>query len=229
VPPRVQLLQGLRAALLRVADPAKAPVMQAYMKSTMPYHGVPVPLMRAVCKQQFAQLDFSSSRLWRGNVLELWRQAEFREERYCALNLAAHRRAQDLHTPGVLSMYQEIIVSGAWWDYVDDCARQVGAMLQRWPQQIRPKMLQWSRSADMWKRRTSIICQLHFKQHTDLKLLYACIEPSLDSKEFFLRKAIGWALRQYAWTDPKEVKRYVRRCQARLSPLSQREALKNIS
>ncbi len=61
----------------------------------------------------------------------------------------------------------------------------------------------------MWKRRSAILCQLKAKAETDLDLLYACIEPSLDSKEFFLRKAIGWALRQYAWTDPDEVRRYV--------------------
>ena len=66
------------------------------------------------------------------------------------------------------------------------------------------------------------------KARTDLDLLYACIEPSLDSREFFLRKAIGWALRQYARTDPAEVRRYVAAHTARLSSLSQREALKRI-
>ena len=81
----------------------------------------------------------------------------------------------------------------------------------------------------MWKRRTSIICQLGFKRDTDLDLLYACIRPSLGSKEFFLRKAIGWALRQYAWTDPSEIQRYVREHEDRLSLLSRREALKNVS
>jgi 3-methyladenine DNA glycosylase AlkD len=80
----------------------------------------------------------------------------------------------------------------------------------------------------MWKRRSSIICQLRAKQKTDLDLLYACIAPSLDSKEFFLRKAIGWALRQYAWTDPDEIRRYVAANDDRLSGLSKREALKNI-
>jgi 3-methyladenine DNA glycosylase AlkD len=222
------LLCELRAALLEVADADKAPVMRAYMKSVMPYHGVPVPVMRRVCKQKFAALDFSKRGLWQRNVLHLWRDAEFREERYCALNLAADPRARELHAPSVLSMYQEIIVTGAWWDYVDDAAQQVGVLLERWPEQIRPRMLQWSRSPDIWKRRTSIICQLRFKERTDLKLLYACIEPSVDSREFFLRKAIGWALREYAWTDPKEVVRYVRQRKALLSPLSQREALKNI-
>lgn len=89
-------------------------------------------------------------------------------------------------------------------------------------------MRAWSRSENMWKRRTAILCQLSFKKETDLKLLYSSIEPSLDSKEFFLRKAIGWALRQYAWTNPAEVRRYVRANAGRLSPLSKREALKNI-
>jgi 3-methyladenine DNA glycosylase AlkD len=88
-------------------------------------------------------------------------------------------------------------------------------------------MLAWSRAKDMWKRRSAILCQLSFKNETDLDLLYACIEPSLGSKEFFLQKAIGWALRQYAWTNPREVQRYVRAHADEMSPLSKREALKN--
>ena len=82
--------------------------------------------------------------------------------------------------------------------------------------------------ANIWKRRSAILIQLKAKEQTDLDFLYACIEPSLDSKEFFLRKAIGWALRQYAWTDPVEVRRYVVANEARLSGLSRREALKNL-
>jgi 3-methyladenine DNA glycosylase AlkD len=89
------------------------------------------------------------------------------------------------------------------------------------------KVLAWSRSDDLWKR-GAILCQLTFKEATDLDLLYATIDPALASKEFFLRKAIGWALRQYAWTDPKEVRRYVREHEKDLSPLSRREALKNV-
>ena len=89
-------------------------------------------------------------------------------------------------------------------------------------------MLGWSRGDDLWKRRSAIICQIKAKAATDLDLLYACISPSLESKQFFLRKAIGWALRQYAWTDPTEVRRYVAANEDRLSGLSRCEALKNI-
>jgi 3-methyladenine DNA glycosylase AlkD len=129
-----------------------------------------------------------------------------------------------------LPMYEEMITTGAWWDYVDAIAsHRLGPLLRRFPREMRREMLAWSRGDDLWKRRSAILCQLTFKKDTDLDLLYACIEPSLDSKEFFLRKAIGWALRQYAWTDPAEVKRYVRAHAAALSGLSRREALKNVS
>jgi len=90
-------------------------------------------------------------------------------------------------------------------------------------------MREWANGNDMWLRRSSIICQLPAKAQTDLALLYDCIGPSLDSPEFFLRKAIGWALRQYARTDPAEVARYVAENEARLSPLSRREALRHIA
>lgn len=223
------LLTRLRAALREVADPARAPAMQAYMKSSMPYHGVPTPVLRALCKQVFADVELPSAEAWRRQVLAIWRGAEFREERYAAIELTGLLRAAPFQTLDALPVYEEMIVSGAWWDYVDAIAsRRVGLLLRRFPDQMKPIMLEWSRSGDLWKRRTSIICQLGFKAETDLGLLYACIEPLLASREFFLRKAIGWALRQYAWTDQDEVVRYVSANEARLSPLSRREALKNV-
>lgn len=222
-------LSRVRRELRRIADPRKAPFMQAYMKSTMPYHGVQSTLLRACCKELFIDLDFTRRDPWRATVLDLWRGAQFREERYVAIALTGDKRAASFQTPGTMPLYEEMIVSGAWWDYVDDIAsHRVGPILRSHPAPMRKKMLAWSTSDNMWKRRTSIICQLGFKRETDLDLLYACIEPSLDSKEFFLRKAIGWALRQHAWTDPAEVKRYVRKNRNRLSPLSVREALKNV-
>src|SRR5579862_6610089 len=204
--------------------------MQAYMKSAMPYHGVSAPLLRQICATVFADIEFPSALAWQAQVLDLWRRAQFREERYAAMHLAGDSRARAFQTPSAMKLYEELIVTGAWWDYVDDIAsHRVGPILRDHPKSMRRKMLSWSKSADIWKRRTSIICQLGFKEETDPELLYACIEPSLGSREFFLRKAIGWALRQYAWTDPVEVKKFVRRHRDRLSALSTREALKNIA
>lgn len=221
-------LSRVRAQLQRIADPRKAPFMQAYMKSVMPYHGVPAPALRVACKQLFREIELPTRKLWSDAVLDLWRGAQFREERYVAVALTGDKRAAAFQTLVAMPLYEEIIVTGAWWDFVDDVAsHRVGPILRDYPVPMRKKMLAWGQSDNLWKRRTSIICQLGFKQNTDLDLLYTCIEASLDSKEFFLQKAIGWALRQYAWTDPAEIKRYVKRNAGRLSPLSRREALKN--
>jgi 3-methyladenine DNA glycosylase AlkD len=223
------LLPKLRRALQQAGDPDRASAMQAYMKSAMPYHGVPAPLFRKVCRAAFADVQLASAAHWQAQVLEIWRNARFREERYAALSLAGDKRAQPFQTLSAIKMYEELIVTGAWWDYVDGIAsHRIGSILRDYPVPMRRKMLTWSKSSNLWKRRTSILCQLGFKKETDLRLLYACMEPSLGSKEFFLRKAIGWALRQYAWTDPAEIQRYVRVNRARLSTLSCREALKNI-
>jgi 3-methyladenine DNA glycosylase AlkD len=223
------LLLKLRKALREVADPRKAPGMQAYMKSDMPYLGVQTQLLRATCKRVFAELEFTTAQRWQDSVLGLWRPAQFREERYAALTLAGDKRVRAFQTPAAMKMYEELIVTGAWWDFVDDIAsHRVGPILASHPAPMRRKMLAWSRCDHLWKQRTAILCQLGFKDETDLELLYACIEPALGSREFFLQKAIGWALRQYAWTDAAEVRRYVRANRARLSALSCREALKNI-
>jgi 3-methyladenine DNA glycosylase AlkD len=225
----VPLLLLARRELQLVADRRRAAGAQAYMKSAMPYHGVTTPLLRATCKKIFAHLELPTRGVWREQVLSVWRSAKFREERYVAIELTGHKLAKPFQTPAEMPLYEEIVVSGAWWDYVDVVAsHRVGPILREYPAPMKKKMLEWSKSVNMWKRRTSIICQLGFKQQTDLDLLYACIEPSLHSQEFFLRKAIGWALRQYAWTDAVEVKRYVRRNRDRLSGLSYREALKNV-
>jgi 3-methyladenine DNA glycosylase AlkD len=227
--PAELLLTELRKTLRDAGDAKKAPVMQAYMKSVMPYHGVPTPALRKLCRQAFADVSFSSASAWRAMVLELWRGAQFREERYAALELAGDKRATRFQTPAVVSLYEELVVTGAWWDYVDHIASHlVGGILRTHPVPMRRKMLLWSKSKNLWKRRVSILCQLGFKGQTDIELLYSCIEPSLGSREFFLRKAIGWALRQYAWTDAGEIKRYVRVNRTRLSALSCREALKNL-
>ncbi|HXX71511.1 MAG TPA: DNA alkylation repair protein [Candidatus Acidoferrum sp.] len=220
----------LRRQLHRVADARKAPYMQAYMKSAMPYHGVPAPILERTCKQLFGGAELASAQVWRDLVRQLWLGATHREERYAAILLCGDKRAAAFQTPEAMRLYEEIVVTGAWWDYVDPVAsRRVGPILLNYPAPMRKMMLAWSRSGNMWKRRTSILCQLGSAGDTDLKLLYGCIQPSLASNEFFLKKAIGWALRQYARTDPQEVTRYVRRNEGRLSNLSRREALKRIA
>ena len=225
-----KLRDDLRRVLRTAADPAKAPAMQAYMKSAMPYLGVQATPLRAACREAFVGLAFADSEAWQGAVLEVWRGAEYREERYAAIELVNHRAARAFLRPDAVPMLREMIVSGAWWDVVDALAGGPLYRVLETDREEMPKMLlQWAGGDDLWLRRSAIICQLPAKGNTDLALLYDCIEPSLGSPEFFLRKAIGWALRQYARTDPAEVGRYVAANEARLSPLSRREALKHIA
>ena len=221
------LLRRLRA----VGDPDRAAGAQAYMKSEMPFIGVSAVPLRKICREVFAKHPIGSAGAWRKEALGMWRKARFREERYAAIELTGFKHYREFQDLESLPMYEEMIVDGAWWDYVDAVAiHRVGEfLLRRFPAPMKREMRKWSRDRDLWKRRTSILCQITFKGETDLDLLYDCIRPSLGSREFFLRKAIGWALRQYAWTDPGEVRRYVRDNDAELSPLSKREALKNVA
>jgi 3-methyladenine DNA glycosylase AlkD len=224
-----RLVETIRQALAEVADPTKAPQMQAYMKSAMPYRGVSSPVLKSLCRDAFKAHPLANAAEWQRVVLALWRKASFREERYAAVLLTQARAYREFQTVSSLPMLEEMIVTGAWWDFVDTLAgRNLGDILRTDARRMKPLMRRWARDPDMWKRRSAILCQLGFKRDTDLKLLYDCIEPNLSHKDFFIRKAIGWALRQYAWTDPKEIRRYVKANTDRLSPLSVREALKNI-
>jgi 3-methyladenine DNA glycosylase AlkD len=222
---RQALLSELRAA----AEPRRAPEMQRYLKTSMPILGVTTPNRNAVYRRVFPEVDLPDAARWRALALGLFRGATYREEWWAAAALLGDRRAREFQTMDTLPMCEEMIVTAAWWDVVDDLAtHRLSAILKREPARMKSAMRAWSRDENLWKRRSAILCQVPLKLETDLRFLYDAIEPSLSSKEFFLRKAIGWALRQYARTDPDEIARYVRSNRSRLSGLSIREALKNI-
>lgn len=203
--------------------------MQAYMKSAMPYLGVTSTPMRDAVRAAIAQHPIASFEEWRQTVLALWHEARFREERYAALELVAATRYKAFRTLDALPVYTELIVNGAWWDLVDGLAtHEVADLLRTHPGEMRPLLLNWAHGEDAWLRRTSIICQVGFKGTTDRELLYACIEPSIAERGFFVRKAIGWALREYAKVEPEAVRAYVAANEDRLSGLSKREALKHL-
>lgn len=225
--PSTALCRALREALRENANSDKAPGMQAYMKSEMPYLGVQTPALKSVCRKVFAAHPIETQKRWLDTILAIWRNADYREERYAAIRLGEHPAYDEFRTLEALPCYEELIVDGAWWDYVDAIApRLVGGLLTRYPDKTKEVMLEWAHSSDIWKRRTSIICQLKFKDATDVDLLQACIEPSIDHTEFFLRKAIAWALREYAKTDPEAVIAYITENAGRMSTFSKKEALR---
>ncbi len=222
------LVAALRAGIAERADAPSAEAMQAYMKSSMPYRGVHNPALQHVCQGVLPNYPIGTFDDWRDTILELWNEAGFREERYAALAVVSYRGYRTFRNSlEALPLYAELIVSGAWWDLVDGLAtHEIGDLLRGHPDAMRATLLEWSSGADPWLRRTAILCQVGFKRATDQELLFACIQPSLAERGVFLRKAIGWALREYAKVAPDAVRRYVADHEQELSSLSKREALK---
>lgn len=222
-----EFVNAVRIGLAEAADPGKAPVMRRYMKSEMAFRGVPKPARQQVTRHLFAAYPLPDKESFVATARTLWREADFREERYVAIDLTGDRRYAHWQQSDLLPLYEEFIVSGAWWDYVDEVAsRRVGPLLRAEPDVVGPVMRRWALDEDHWRRRTAIICQLGSKEETDLDLLTHAIEASIGERDFFLRKGIGWALRQHARVDPHWVSAFVT-AHPGLSPLSVREALKH--
>jgi 3-methyladenine DNA glycosylase AlkD len=222
------LVRAARAGLAELADPVKAPDMQRYMKSAMPFRGVQKPARAALAHRLFAEHPLPDPGTWVATALDLWRGAAYREERFLSLDLLGHRTYARWQQPDLLPVYEELIVTGAWWDYVDEIAtHRIGPLLRAHPATLAPMMLAWAHDENLWKRRASIICQVSAKHDTDTDLLTACIEANIADRDFFLRKAAGWALRAHAKTDPGWVRDFVDR-HPNLSPLSRREATKHL-
>ncbi len=213
-------------ALAERADPDKAVGMQAYMKTDMPFYGVQKPgrakIMRVLAKEYPPEDWDEYQRL----ILALWALPN-REEKYLALGVATrHRR---FIVPESLSLYRRLIEEGAWWDFVDEVATHlVRELVRNHPERAWPEIDSWIDHEDMWLRRAAIICQVGLKEQTDPNRLFRFCEERAFEKEFFIRKAIGWALREYAKTDPDSVAEFVRSHRDELSGLSFREATRHI-
>ena len=223
------LVTAVRAALSAAGDPARAVGQQAYMKSVLPYRGVRRPEVRRLCRPMFDAHPLPDRGGWESAVRTLWDGAGFREERYAATDLTGHRRYRAYQDVAALPLYEHMIVTGAWWDHVDEIASdRVGPLLRATPQQVGPLLRTWSVDGDVWRRRTAILAQLGSGAETDVGLLGDCIVANLDHPDFFVRKAIGWALRQYARTDPGWVRAFVAAHGERMSGLSRREATRRL-
>jgi len=222
-----QLARYVTAQLKRLADPAKAPAMAAYMKTVQPFFGVPTPMRSAILKEmgdRFAPVDQKS---YARSVMALWKLPH-REERYCAIAFA--RRYEQFVTLESLPLYERMIREGAWWDFVDEIAvNLVGTVYGNFRAQARPVIEQWIDDEDMWIRRTALLSHMKHKKQTDAAQLFRhCLKLSHE-REFFIRKAIGWALREYSKTDPRGVRAFLTKNRGRLSNLSYAEGAKHLA
>ena len=212
--------------LARRADPEKATGMQAYMKTDMPFYGVQKPARAEILRELVRRFPPSDRVGYEGLVGALW-QLPHREEKYLALGVARH--FHEFVVPDALPLYRGLIVEGAWWDLVDEVATHlIRDLVVGYPDHVWPTVDTWIDDDDMWLRRTAIICQVGAGENTDAARLLRFCEARAFEQEFFIRKAIGWALRQYARIDPDGVARFVVEHRDQLSGLSYREATKHI-
>ena len=234
MPAHQPLIDTLRAAFAAHANPAQAAAMQAYMKSALPFHGIHTPARRKICTEAIKAQPAPDADTLAATMLALWREAPFREERYAAMELARvglHKAWLDLP---LLPVFEEMIVSGAWWDYCDDIsAEAIGKLVERHPAAMKPVLRRWAEGGDLWLRRAAILCQRGLKTSFDAPLFYACILPSIGNasplaEEFFIRKGIGWALRERSHRAGKEVQAFCDEYREQLSPLTLREGLRVI-
>lgn len=228
----IALVGDVRAALAAAADPSKAGPMQRYMKSALPFWGVSSPELRKAVRPVIAARPLPDRAAWESAVRTLYAEASHREERYAALEVAGHRLYRAHRDVDALPLFAWLVSEGAWWDLVDWTASYVDEVLRRQPDAAPPVVRAWASADDLWLRRVAIISQLRARDATDLDLLTHAIDTNLAGSpfgsEFFIRKAIGWALRQHARTDADWVRAFVAERGARLSGLSRREALKHV-
>jgi 3-methyladenine DNA glycosylase AlkD len=221
-----QLCASVTGALAAAADPGKASGMQAYMRTDMPFYGVQKPARELILKDVVADFNPADRAEYERAVLAVWELAH-REEKYMALGLA--RRYDEFTVPASLPLYRRLIVQGAWWDLVDEVATKlVRRLVVEHPAQTWPTVDTWIDDPDIWLRRSAIICQVGAKEATDAARLFLFCEKRAFDKEFFIRKAIGWALREHARIHPEEVARFASKHRGEMSALSYREATKHL-
>jgi 3-methyladenine DNA glycosylase AlkD len=226
------LVDAIRAELARHADPARAAGQQRYMKSTIPYRGLTSPQLTAVLRPILADPGFRIADRdgWEATIRTLWDEVAYREEWYAAIALARHRTYRPWVDSESMPLWRHLVVTGAWWDVVDEVATHlVRDVLEGSPDVEGLRLREWAVDDDLWLRRTAIICQVGRKDRLDESLLADAIEPNLADRDFFLRKAIGWALRDHARIAPDWVRAFVDAHAGELSGLSRREATRHLA
>lgn len=211
--------------LLPLADPARASAMKAYMKQRYDFLGIPTPARRQALKPLLATLKTADADALLAAAERLWAMPE-REFQYAAIDILAKfsRKLELGHVPAMLELAQQ----KSWWDTVDGLAGGVGDVLYRWRHsQEMEKLIEAALiHPDLWVRRIAMLHQLRWKSDTDAARLFRFATTLAPESDFFIRKAIGWALRDYSWHQPQAVREFVDRMGDKLSPLSRREALR---
>ena len=212
--------------LQRHGNTTKVPQMQAYMKTVQLFYGVQSKLRKQIFRNAIKKYPITSRIEWEKVILELW-NGTHREEMYQALEIA--QRYKKYHNEEAWPLFEILLRSATNWDTVDGIAPSlIGGLVDKY-RYFEKNIWEWSDDENFWVRRTSLLVHLKHKERTNIKLLSQTILKLSHEKEFFIRKAIGWVLRQYSYTDSQWVSQFVEKYEDKLSGLSKREALKAIN
>lgn len=218
----------VRAGLARAGDPERARQMQRYMKTDMPFFGVQKPQQRPVFKEAMARFPPADQADWEGAVRALWQGPE-RELKYAAITYARGYKRHRFLDLNSVPLLEHLVRTGAWWDLVDDVAANcVGPVVLSHREAMRPVLERWIEDDDLWIQRTAILAQLKHRDAIDADQLFDFCRRRASDPSFWIRKAIGWALRQHAKTDPDAVRHFLAEHGDALSGLSRREASKHL-
>ncbi|MEU6532478.1 DNA alkylation repair protein [Streptomyces sp. NPDC046928] len=219
------VMERLTSAYTAAADRERAAAMRAYMKDVAPFLGIPSPERRALSRSVVRGVPRPDEGDCTAVALRCWRLPE-REYQYFAVDYL--RRHVTRLSSGFLPVARQLVSTVPWWDTVDALAAHVVGGLVAADTALAGDMDAWIEDGDLWVARTALLHQLRYRERTDAGRLFAyCLRQS-GHPDFFIRKAIGWCLREYAKTDPEAVRDFLAREGGRFAPLSVREALKNI-
>lgn len=217
-------IEEIQAIYTAHADEARAIEMARYMKDKNPFLGLPSPLRAELFKALFDGQNTPTAEVAMSLAEQLWR-LPYREYHYLAVDIL--RKAKAYKKEESITLFEDLLVKNSWWDSVDHINGQLlGDYFSCFPQNKDAITGKWNESQNMWLQRVSVIFQLKYKHKTDLVLLSKHILRHSDSKEFFVQKAIGWALRTVAKFNPDFVRDFVEKHP--LKPLSKREAMKHL-
>jgi len=216
-------IKPLQKLFEEAADAKNAIAAKAYLRDQFDHFGIPTPKRRAIFKE-YVKKELPVYEDVVEISKELWELSE-REFQYVAVELLASFKKE--WDQKIIKQFEYFITHKSWWDSVDHIASELtGPYFLRFPKQIKPVTSKWNHSNDIWLQRSSIMFQKAYRDRTDTELLSSHILAHVDSKEFFIQKAIGWSLREYSKTDPAWVKKFVEKNP--LSSFSKKEALKRI-
>ena len=220
-----QLVSTLRKELTKHADPQVSKDAAAYMRNQFEFLGVKTPLRRELSKDLITQSKDLSERELIDLCKELWAQPE-REFQYVACDLLA-KNAKRLSPNYVKRDAPWFIKNKSWWDSVDSVRKSIEVVVTA-NSELKSELEKWIVSDNIWMVRSALIHQLTLGGKTDEKLLFKFCEIQAEENEFFIAKAIGWALRSYSYVDPAAVKQFIK-AHPELTPLAKREGLKAIN